>query len=205
MNCAEIWCVVSDLTPKFGNLVKKLWNLVVLGSLWTFPLAKHLWLCSAWLVWNIFEQNASMENFHPLRRTPSPHWCAELGALLRRVCAGLRRTRRTRHWAKFVLSALEKYCVDLFLVTSKFCWPFLNNFLNFCWPFYASLPFLLTFYCFFDHFSDFFGLVSPVTCAEISLCAENSVTLVRWVWRMATTADIFGITCIFSSLGRMEH
>ena len=34
-----------------------------------------------------------------------------------------------------------------------------------------------TFFCFFSHFLDLFGLISPVTCTEITLCTENSATL----------------------------
>ena len=33
----------------------------------------------------------------------------------------------------------------------------------------------------FGHFLDIFGLVSLVTCAEVSMCAENSGNLMRQV------------------------
>ena len=53
-----------------------------------------------------------------------PHWCAEPGTLLCWVCAGLPQTQGTRNCAKFIVSALEKYFVDLFSYFKKNCCSF---------------------------------------------------------------------------------
>ena len=88
-----------------------------------------------------------------------PRWCAELSALLHWAPAGLRRAWCTRNCTQI-------YC------EIKFCIPFLSTFLIFLDIFFAS----------FGHFLDLFGLVSPVTHAEIPLSAENSEVLMRHVW-----------------------
>ena len=48
---------------------------------------------------------------------------------------------------------------------------FLSNFSNF-----------VDVFGLFGHFLDLFGLVSPVMCTKIPLCAENFVVLMRRVW-----------------------
>ena len=88
------------------------------------------------------------------------HWCAELGRLLHWVCTGLHQTWHTRNCAWFIGSTFKNILLT-FLVTSKILLTFLT-----CWHL-----------CFFSHFLDLFGLVSPVTCAEKTLCTENSATL----------------------------
>ena len=82
---------------------------------------------------------------------------------------------RTENWAKFSWSAFKVIFLT-FQLGGKF-WPFLSNFLisfmfsknlcNFLWPFWDIWQFFFT----------FFGLVSPVTCAKILLCAGYSAAL----------------------------
>ena len=45
--------------------------------------------------------------------------------------------------------------------------------------FLATLIIFIDLFCFFGHLLDLFELVSPVMCAEIPLCKENSAILMR--------------------------
>ena len=103
-----------------------------------------------------------------------------------------------KNCAKFSRSALEKYLL-FFELVDNFVHIFLPTILT-CWP--SGL---------LGSFVDLYGLVSPVTCAEIPLCAKNSVPMMSWVQRKpydtrhprnsrpnhATMPGIFSIVCIF--------
>ena len=106
---------------------------------------------------------ASMENFHP----PS-------GRLLRAWHIAAPSSRSTapnsvyEKCIKFIVSSVGKHYIDLFMYSGNFLWLCFSNFHNL-----------------FDHFSLFsysfdpFGLVSPVLCAKIPPCTNNSAAIMH--------------------------
>ena len=128
-----------------------------------------------------------MENFHPLRRTPS-----HADALNSAHCC----TEFTQGCAELAHKKLcQIYCICLRKIL---CWPFLVLW-NFVDLFLATSKIFVDLFWFFGHFLDLFWLVSPVMCAKIPLCTKNSVTLMCQVWRMPYYA---GRTPKFSAQSR---
>ena len=53
---------------------------------------------------------------------------ATLSALLRQIYARLQQTWHTKNCTELIVSALEKYFVDLFKPLGNFCWPFFGTY-----------------------------------------------------------------------------
>lgn len=139
-------------------------------------------------IFQLGHQLSSMENFHPLRRTPShidaPNscWCAEpmlmhrckLASSPNRVFARLCRTLNTITPNLLCLHQKKIFCWPLWQV-GKFRWTFLINWeknahifsatWKFCWPFRLVWSFS---WCFWDHSS-----APPFPC-RLKYCSPDA-------------------------------
>ena len=67
------------------------------------------------------------------------------------------------------------YCV---LCSKILHWPFLSA-QKISWPIFSSFPNFVDLFSLFGYFLNLFGLVSPVLCAKIPSCANNSAAIMH--------------------------